>query len=111
MIQIVTPLPGSYDYRLVALSIFIAISTSHTALDLDGSVNTARGRPRWAWLVAGAATIGISAGTTGGKLVSLRTYVFLGPVDNSRLGGNRLTHSNDWLLSRYSYPLMVDSST
>jgi PAS domain S-box-containing protein len=59
MSQIGTPLPGSYDYRLVALSVFIAISTSHTALDLGERVNTARGRTRSAWLVAGAATMGI----------------------------------------------------
>jgi PAS domain S-box-containing protein len=59
MSQIGTPLPGSYDYRLVALSVFIAISTSHTALDLGERVNTARGRTRSAWLVGSAATMGI----------------------------------------------------
>jgi len=40
MSQIGVPLVGSYDYRLVALSIFIAISASCVALDLDGRVAT-----------------------------------------------------------------------
>jgi NO-binding membrane sensor protein with MHYT domain len=34
MSQIGTPLPGSYDYHLLALSIFVAISASYAALDL-----------------------------------------------------------------------------
>jgi PAS domain S-box-containing protein len=59
MSQIGTPLPGSYDHRLVALSIFIAISTSYAALDLGGRVTAARDRTRLVWLVGGAITMGI----------------------------------------------------
>jgi PAS domain S-box-containing protein len=54
-----TPLAGFYDYRLVALSIFIAISASYTALDLGGRVTAARGRIRSAWLAGGAAAMGL----------------------------------------------------
>ena len=37
------PLVGTYDYGLIALSIFIAISASYGALDLGVRVNAARG--------------------------------------------------------------------
>ena len=37
-------LAGSYDYRLVAVSVLIAITASYTALDLAGRVSAARGR-------------------------------------------------------------------
>jgi len=40
---------GSYDYRLVALSVFIAILTSYAALDLSGRVTSAHGRARFLW--------------------------------------------------------------
>src|ERR1700686_2853163 len=59
MSQIGTPLPGSYDYRLVALSVFIAVSTSYAALDLGGRVIAARGWKRSAWLLGGAVTMGL----------------------------------------------------
>src|SRR5437879_11192044 len=52
------PLAGSYDYRIVALSIFIAISASYTALDLGARVTAARGWIRSAWLAGGAAAMG-----------------------------------------------------
>ena len=59
MNQLEDPLLGSYDYRLVALSIFIAISTSYAALDLGGRVTTARGWVRSTWLAGGATAMGI----------------------------------------------------
>jgi len=40
MSQIGVPLVGSYDYRLVVHSIFIAIFSSYAALDLGGRVAT-----------------------------------------------------------------------
>jgi PAS domain S-box-containing protein len=59
MSQIGTPLPGSYDYHLVALSIFVAISASYAALDLGGRVTAARGWVRSVWLAAGASAMGL----------------------------------------------------
>jgi len=58
MSQIGASLIGSYDLRLVVLSIFIAISASYAALDLGGRVSAARGWARSAWLVGGAVTMG-----------------------------------------------------
>src|SRR5467141_2899600 len=50
---------GSYDFRLVALSLVIAICASYTALDLAGRVTAARGRARVIWLIGGAAAMGL----------------------------------------------------
>src|SRR5690349_4541655 len=58
MSQIGAPLIGSYDLRLVVLSIFIAISASYAALDLGGRVTAARGWTRSAWLAGGAGAMG-----------------------------------------------------
>ena len=52
-------LATSYDPRLVALSVVIAISASYTALDLAGRVTAARGRARVIWLIGGAAAMGL----------------------------------------------------
>src|SRR5580692_3360103 len=52
-------LRGWYDYRLVALSVFIAVLASYTALDLAGRVTLARGRSRKLWLGGGAIAMGI----------------------------------------------------
>jgi len=52
-------LVGSYDYRLVALSVFIAILAAYAALDLAGRVTAARGSARTIWLGAGAFAMGI----------------------------------------------------
>jgi DNA-binding NarL/FixJ family response regulator len=54
MSQISAPLIGFCDYRLVALSIFIAISASYAALDLGGRVTAAHGWIRSVWLVVEA---------------------------------------------------------
>src|SRR5260370_18774136 len=53
-----SPLLGTYDYALVALSIFIAISVSYVALDLGGRVTAARSWLRLAWLAGGAPPMG-----------------------------------------------------
>src|SRR5580704_2902823 len=50
---------GTYDYRLVALSVVIAILASYAALDLAGRVTAARGSPRAVWLAGGAAAMGL----------------------------------------------------
>jgi PAS domain S-box-containing protein len=59
MTEIGAPLVGFYDNRLVAVSIFIAISASYMALDLGGRVTAARGWIRLAWLAGGAAAMGL----------------------------------------------------
>ena len=52
-------LTSSYDYRLVACSVLIAMAASYTALDLAGRVNASRGWTRLWWLVGGATATGI----------------------------------------------------
>src|SRR5271155_5767708 len=53
------PMNGTYDYRLVALSIVIAVMASYAALDLGGRVTSARGQARYLWLSGGATAMGI----------------------------------------------------
>jgi PAS domain S-box-containing protein len=50
---------GHYDYRLVALSVVIAICASYVALDLAGQIRAANGRIRVAWLAGGATAMGL----------------------------------------------------
>jgi two-component system sensor histidine kinase/response regulator len=50
---------GAYDYRIVALSIFIAMLASYAALDLGGRVTAAHGRVRVLWLAGGSVTMGL----------------------------------------------------
>ncbi len=52
-------LSGYYDYRLVGLSVLIAILAAYAALDLAGRVTTARGKARRMWLIGGAVAMGI----------------------------------------------------
>ena len=52
-------LAGSYDYRLVALSLLIATLASYTALDLGARVTASHGRLRFVWLTGGAAAMGM----------------------------------------------------
>ncbi len=49
----------TYDYRLVALSVFIAICSSYTALDLGERTTAANGKTRGAWLTGGAVAMGL----------------------------------------------------
>ena len=53
------PLAFSYDYRLVALSVVIAVLASYAALDLAGRVTSARGWARFLWLTFGAVAMGL----------------------------------------------------
>src|SRR5580704_2831927 len=50
---------GSYDFRLVALSILIALLASYAALELAGRVTLAHGAIRKLWLGCGATAMGI----------------------------------------------------
>jgi two-component system, sensor histidine kinase and response regulator len=52
-------LAGFYDYRLVALSIAIAILAAYATLDLSGRMTVAHGKARLAWLSGGAFALGI----------------------------------------------------
>ena len=52
-------LVGFYDYRLVTLSVLIAILAAYAALDLAGRLTTARGHWRLVWLTSGAIAMGI----------------------------------------------------
>ena len=54
-----TAFSGTYDYRLVALSVFIAILAAYAALDLAGRVTAAQGRLRFLWLAGGAIAMGM----------------------------------------------------
>ena len=49
---------GSYDLKLVALSLVVAALASYTALDLAGRVSASRGRASLIWLIAGAIAMG-----------------------------------------------------
>ena len=49
---------GTYDYRLVILSILIAVYASYTALDLAGRVTSARATNARTWLFGGAIAMG-----------------------------------------------------
>ncbi|HUJ49321.1 MAG TPA: MHYT domain-containing protein, partial [Bryobacteraceae bacterium] len=53
-----SPITGSYDYGLVALSILIAVLASYAALDLAGRVASTKNVARIAWLIGGAAAMG-----------------------------------------------------
>jgi signal transduction histidine kinase/CheY-like chemotaxis protein len=52
-------LTGVYDYRLVAVSVLIAILASYAALDLAGRVTAAGGFARGVWLSGGAFALGL----------------------------------------------------
>jgi PAS domain S-box-containing protein len=51
-------LSSSYDLRLVALSVLIAIAASYAALDLAERITSARGFARFVWLSCGALAMG-----------------------------------------------------
>src|SRR5437016_8207912 len=53
------PIHGSYDLRMVALSVLIAIVASYATLDLAGRITVARKRARTYWLVGGATSMGV----------------------------------------------------
>ena len=50
---------GSYDYRLVTLSVVMAVFAAYAALDLAGRTTASRGRVRVVWLAGGAAAMGL----------------------------------------------------
>ncbi|QHN04967.1 response regulator [Granulicella sp. WH15] len=54
-----TFLIGHYDYRLVALSILVAICAAYAALDLAGRVTASHGFAKLVWLIGGAVSMGL----------------------------------------------------
>ena len=50
---------GTYDYRLVVLSVLIAICAAYAALDLAARTTAAKGKIRVAWLAGGATAMGL----------------------------------------------------
>jgi PAS domain S-box-containing protein len=50
---------GSYDYRLVTVSVVMAVCAAYAALDLAGRTTASRGRVRLVWLAGGAAAMGL----------------------------------------------------
>ncbi|HXJ42751.1 MAG TPA: MHYT domain-containing protein [Bryobacteraceae bacterium] len=50
---------SSYDYRLVTLSVVMAVCAAYAALDLAGRTTASRGRVRLVWLAGGAAAMGL----------------------------------------------------
>jgi two-component system sensor histidine kinase/response regulator len=54
---------GHYDYRLVTVSVLIAILSAYAALDLAGRVTSTRGLARLAWLSGGAVAMGMGIWT------------------------------------------------
>ena len=50
---------GSYDWRLVVLSVVIAVLSSFAALDLAGRVTASHNKARVAWLTGGSAAMGL----------------------------------------------------
>ena len=53
------PMAGSYDFRLVALSVVIAVFAAYAALDLAGRVTASQKRARRFWLTGGATSMGL----------------------------------------------------
>jgi PAS domain S-box-containing protein len=51
---------GYYDYRVVILSVLIAILGSYCTIELAGRVTAAQGWTRASWLIGGAVAMGIS---------------------------------------------------
>ncbi|MFZ0804914.1 MAG: diguanylate cyclase [Candidatus Sulfotelmatobacter sp.] len=69
---------GTYDYRLVALSVALAIFASYAALDIAGRVTSARNGWRTFWLISGATSIGL--GMWAMHMVGVRAFALPVPV-------------------------------
>ena len=72
-------LVGFYDYRLVAVSVLIAIFAAYAALDLAGRVTAARGAARIAWLIGGALAMGM--GIWSMHYVGMEAFILPVPVE------------------------------
>jgi PAS domain S-box-containing protein len=54
---------GVYDFRLVALSLLVAVMAAYVALDLAGRITATRGRARFLWLLGGSGAMGLGVWT------------------------------------------------
>ena len=72
-------LVGFYDYRLVAVSVLIAIFAAYAALDLAGRLTAARGASRIAWLIGGALAMGV--GIWSMHYVGMGAFILPVPVE------------------------------
>ena len=98
-------IPATYDYRLVSLSVVIAIFASYTALDLAGRVTATRDQARLAWLIGGATAMGTgiwSMHYTGmlAFRLPLRVYYHLPTVVLSLLAAIFASFIALWVVSR-----------
>ena len=75
----VTTLVGFYDYRLVAVSVLIAVFAAYAALDLAGRVTAARGVARFAWLTGGALAMGM--GIWSMHYIGMEAFILPVPVE------------------------------
>ena len=69
---------GSYNYALVALSVFIAMCASYTALDLASRVTAAGGWARVLWVLGGAGAMG--AGIWSMHYIGMLAFILPIPV-------------------------------
>lgn len=53
-----SPVVGTYDYRILAISLSFAVATAAAAMELTDRVAAHRGRDDWKWLCAGAIATG-----------------------------------------------------
>ena len=51
-------LAGSYDYRLVALSVLISVAACYATLNVERRIMASRGKMRFLWLAGGAGAMG-----------------------------------------------------
>ena len=79
---------GSYDYRLVALSVFVSILAAYAARDLSARVR-ARGQAWLAWLAA-AATTADGIGTWSMHYTGMLAYRLPIPVNYDISAGTSL---------------------
>ncbi len=56
--QSAVTITGTYDYRLVAVSVLIAIVAAYAALDLSSRIATAAGSARFVWIACGGVAMG-----------------------------------------------------
>lgn len=71
-------LTSTYDYRLVAVSIFISLLTASAALDLAGRATNASGKARGVWLCCGSVAMGI--GIWAMHYVGMQAFILPVPV-------------------------------
>jgi hypothetical protein len=80
----VPALTQEYDFRLVILSVLIAISASYAALNLAGRTAASRGRVRLAWISGGALAMGLGIWSIEPKSSPSSNATFLPGTDRNK---------------------------